>query len=139
MTIMKSRFADLLVGFAIGAVVLGIYAVTAGHAFGSPINSNGPAVFFSVATSTAESVAATNTRILATSTGRTWARIANISANPITCIYGNGIPATVTHGFIIAASSTFSMNQLNEPVYTGAINCISDTAAAASIYVEANQ
>jgi hypothetical protein len=106
--------------------------------FGNAISGSSQ-VFFYVASSTAETVTTSNTTVLATSTGRTWARIANNSANAISCIYKNGAPATVGTGFIIAASSTFEMNQLAEPVYTGAVNCISNNAASATIYVEVNQ
>ena len=98
--------------------------------------------FYSVGTSSTETVPTTNVVVLATSTGRTWARIANVSANPILCTYANSAPAVsggTPKGFIIAASSTFEMNGLAEPVFTGGINCISDTAASAQIYVEANQ
>lgn len=108
-------------------------------AYASTSFNGTPNLFFVVATSTSETVQTTNTLVLATSTGRTWARIANTASNNITCIYNNGAAATINNGFIIAASSTFEMNQLSEPVYTGAVSCISDTGATEKIYIEANQ
>jgi hypothetical protein len=105
--------------------------------YGNIQGQNG--TFYSVGTSTSEVVTSTSGTVLATSTGRTWARIANTSSSSITCIYNNGAPATVANGFIINASSTFSMNGLSEPVYTGGVQCISDNGATEKIYVEANQ
>lgn len=95
--------------------------------------------FYSVGTSSSEGVGSASVIVLATSTGRTWARIGNTSSSSITCIYNNGAPATVANGFIINASSTFEMNGLSEPVYTGGVQCISDNGAKELIYVEANQ
>lgn len=134
--IKRNAIISLLVVLVV-ATILGIFSLP--KAYGSTSFNGTPNLFFSVGTSTAETVGTSNTQILATSTGRTWARIANTGGNAITCIYKNGAAATVTNGFIIAASSTFEMNQLAEPVYTGGVSCISDTGSAASIYVEANQ
>lgn len=107
--------------------------------YGSTSFNGSPSLFFTVATSSAATAGTSSTLVIATSTGRTFLRIANTGANAVTCIYNNGGPATVTNGFIIAASSTFEMNQLNEPVYTGTVQCISDTASSEKLYVEANQ
>lgn len=125
----------VLVALSLGALS---YYSTPKTSFGSAIAGTS-GVFFAVATSTSETVGTANTQVLATSTARTWARIANTGGNAVTCIYKNGAPAALNNGFIVAASSTFEMNQLSEPVYTGSVNCISDTASAATIYVEANQ
>lgn len=127
--------ASLLVGIGLIVSIQSTYAATpvAG------VISAGPNLFYSVGSSTAEVVGTATTRILATSTGRTWTRISNNSANPITCTYKNGAPAIIGQGFIITASSTFSMNQLTEPVYTGTIQCISNTGVAATVFVEVNQ
>lgn len=97
-------------------------------------------VFFSVATSSVQTIGTSNTLLIGTSTGRTWLRISNNSANVVLCRFDNGLPAALpSTGFLLAASSTYEMNQLSEPVYTGAVNCISDTGASATVYVEANQ
>lgn len=100
--------------------------------------AGGPQVFFSTATSTLETVATSNTIVLATSTGRTWAEFSNNSAFPVFCRFDNGALAANNTGFIIVASSTFKMNQLSDPVYTGAVNCIAQ-GGSANFYVEANQ
>jgi hypothetical protein len=124
---------------ALIGIVVGLAGVLAANAYASTSFNGTPSLFFIVATSTSETVGSSSGVVLATSTGRTFARIANTQGNAITCIYDNGAPATINNGFIIAASSTFEMNQLNEPVYTGTVSCISDTGSADKIYVEANQ
>lgn len=93
-------------------------------------------IFYAVGTSTAETVpTAGSVVILATSTGRTWAKFSNNSANPIFCAYG--VPAANNQGFLVPASTTYEMNQLNAPVYTGPVSCIAQ-GAAASVWVQAN-
>ena len=116
--------------FAIIAFISSVQTVKAGP-------EQVPSVFYGVGTSTAETVATSNTRILATSTARTWAKISNNSQYPIFCAYRNGNPAALNQGFLINASSTYEMDGLNSPVYTGAVNCIAQGNAAA-IWVEAN-
>lgn len=132
----KIAYASTFIAILALAWIAFNFNMVSAPAFGNA-NSGGPQVFFSVATSTSETVTS-NVMILATSTGRTWARIANTSGVAVTCIYDNGMAATVNNGFIIAASSTFEMNQLSEPIYTGSVNCISD-GASAKLYIEANQ
>lgn len=129
---------------ALGAVIAagiiflcGVQLAKKNQSFGNFQGQN--STFYSVGTSTSEVVGASSGVVLATSTGRTWARVGNTSSSSITCIYNNGAPATVSNGFIINASSTFEMNGLSEPVYTGALSCISDNGASEKIYVEANQ
>lgn len=132
------------ISIALGTVIAAGIIFFCGIQLGAPKQAYGNiqgqnSTFYSVGTSTSEIAGASSGVVLATSTGRTWARIANTSSSSITCIYNNGAPATVTNGFIINASSTFEMNGLSEPVYTGAVSCISDTASNNKIYVEANQ
>lgn len=107
--------------------------------YGSTSFNGSPSLFFVVATSSPAIAGTSSNLVIATSTGRTFLRIANTGGSAVTCIYNNGGPATITNGFIIAASSTFEMNQLTEPVYTGTVQCISDTASSEKLYVEANQ
>lgn len=127
----------------IGIVVLVILAVVGvaalkptAHATGDFVNGS-PTLLYQIATSGPETVGTSDTVIDGTSTGRTFFSISDNSANPITCNYGK--TSTATSGRIIAASSTFTMNELTEPVYVGAIHCISDTGSAASIFVTANE
>lgn len=120
------------------ATIAGLFLETQ-RAYGSTSFNGSPSLFFSVATSSAALAGTSSTLVIATSTGRTFLRIANTGGIAVTCIYNNGGPATVSNGFIIAASSTFEMNQLNEPVYTGTVQCISDTGSSEKLYVEANQ
>lgn len=137
MTISKKAFG--IISFLLLIAVTLLLIASTGKAYGSTSFNGTPNLFFIVATSTSETVGTSNTLVLATSTGRTFARIANTSSSAVTCLYGNGNAATVNNGFIINASSTFEMNQLSEPVYTGAVSCISDTGASDKIYIEANQ
>lgn len=134
----KQKAVVSLLIVAIIATAFALFVQTT-KVYGSTSFNGTPNLFFVVATSTSETVGTSNTLMLATSTGRTFARIANTSGGAITCIYNNGAPASLNNGFIIAASSTFEMNQLSEPVYTGAVSCISDTSAVEKIYIEANQ
>lgn len=93
-------------------------------------------IFYAVGTSTAETVSASaSTMVLATSTGRTWAKLSNNSSNVIYCSYGT--PAAEFQGFAVPALGIYEMNQLNSPVYTGPVNCIASTTASA-IWVQAN-
>lgn len=131
-----NKILALLAGLMLIAVALSLLAQ---QAHGSTSFNGTPGLFFSVSTSTPINVLTTSTMVIPTSTGRTFARIGNTSGSAITCIYNNGGPATVQNGFVIAASSTFEMNQLNEPVYTGGVQCISDTGSVTKVYVEANQ
>lgn len=138
LTITQKLALALVFAFA----VIGCFSVWSStktkDTFGATLNSGGAPIFYSVATSSAESVGTSNTRILATSTGRTWMKLSNNSAFPIFCAYRNGAPAANNQGFLIAASTTYEMNQLDSPVYTGAVNCIAQ-GGAATIWIEANQ
>lgn len=126
-----------ILSFLIVAIIATIIAISS-KAHGSTSFNGTPNLFFVVGTSSPATLTSSSQVVLATSTGRTWARISNTSATNATCIYANGNPATVNKGFVLAASSTFEMNQLSEPVYTGAVSCISD-GASSILYVEANQ
>lgn len=127
----------------IGAVILAIIAIVGFTVFHSPAQKTGdfvngsPTIMYQIATSGPETVGTSDTIIDATSTGRTFLKIADNSASSITCNYGK--TSTAASGFQVAASSTFEMNQLTEPVYIGAVHCISDTGSAASIYLIANE
>lgn len=132
----REKIITLILLAAIGVTIFTILNVNQTQA--STSFNGTPNLFFVVGTSTPFTLGSSSQVVLATSTGRTWARIANTSGTAATCIYANGKPATISNGFIIAASSTFEMNQLAEPVYTGAVSCISD-GATSNLYIEANQ
>lgn len=134
MKTLKNLTTSLLV-LAIALLVIGFAATEVQHAKAD--TSSVPTVFFKVATSTPETVSASNsTTVLATSTGRTWAKLSNNSPTAIYCTYG--VPAAQFQGFLIQASTTYEMNQLSSPVYAGPVNCIG-VGAAATIWVQANQ
>lgn len=139
-SLMKDIFIKIGIAFCAAVLVLtGVFigGKSAAQTFGNAISGNSN-VFFYVASSSLESVGTSNTVVLASSTGRTWAKFSNNSTIPVFCRYANGAPAALNTGFMILASSTYEMNQLSSPVYTGAINCIAQ-GSAAPFYVEVNQ
>jgi hypothetical protein len=95
-----------------------------------------PGIIYSIATTSVFTVGTSNTLIDATSTGRTYFKIST-NGTPVTCNYTR--PASVTNGFVIAASSSVTMNGLSEPVIASAISCISDTGSSGTITVWANE
>ena len=134
-TIKNALIALLVVAIfatTISAISLGTSANQ--PAFG---DSSYPNSFPKTATSSKETVAATSVDVLATSTSRTWAIVSNTSTNgaPAYCTF-NGSPATAQGGILVAAStSPLVINQSG--LYTGAVNCVSNSTA--TLWVEAVQ
>lgn len=119
--------------FIAGAILL-----TGGRSDDRPVaglTSGSPALQTGVATSSVFTVG-TDTLVLATSTGREWARISTFAV-PITCNYA--LNSGVQTGFVIAASSTHEMNGQTGNVFTGQIKCTSGTGASARVYVQSNE
>lgn len=115
---------------ALGIGVLALIAILFAVIFASQIvKADGSTIntFFSISSSSPEAVGTASTVVVATSTGRTFLKVANLSQVPMYCNYGKS--AVGNQGFLINASSTFTMNGFDEPVYTGSLNCIASSSA----------
>lgn len=120
-----------------GIILITCLGIISAFYFAGTVRADGPVVniFFKVATSSSETVPTTSVTVAATSTGRTFLKLSNDSSNQLFCNYGK--TAIGGQGFIVNASSSYTMNGFTEPVFTGALNCIASSTSA--VYVMANQ
>lgn len=96
--------------------------------------AEGANVMYSINTATSTTVGTGSALVLATSTGRTWALIANDGTGAVTCNYSRA--ASTTTGFQIAAGSTKRLGDAE--LFTGGVFCASATGSNL-VYVLANQ
>lgn len=83
-------------------------------------------------TSTGVAVTTSSTQVLATSTGRSYARISNLSGNAIYCNLDTGKPAVAFSGIMVQATSTLVISDNDSSLYRGAVNCIAVGATAST-------
>ena len=108
-----------LIGIAVGLVLSAFFVVKPTGAF-----SDGP--FYQMTAASSTNIATLSKIVAATTTSRRYLSVGNLSGAAIYCQY-NDVPATVTTGFFIAAST--SKEWVGETLYTGAIRCIAPTSA----------
>lgn len=120
-----------------GIILLAFILISAALVSAESVRADGPVVniFFKIATSSPETVGTASATVAATSTGRTFLKLSNDSSNQLFCNYGKS--AVGNQGFIVNASSSYTMNGYTEPVYTGSVNCIASSTS--QVYVIANQ
>lgn len=97
------------------------------QSFGSNIP---PTTYKNAGASTGVLVTTTSGTVLATSTSRQYAIIANHTGNPIFCNLDNGKPATTYSGVLIGTSTPYVISPELNNLYIGAINCITTQGTA---------
>lgn len=142
---MKSRISDALVIFAFLAVAL----IAGFLVFRTAVKSTVSAVDTSLGgisntighfsnigqygASTGVVVTTSSAQVMATSSSREYAEIANLSSFAIYCNMDNDNSAVLYQGITIFASSTKVLGQ--DFSYTGAVRCISTGNASTTVYV----
>lgn len=131
-----SLAAKLSLAFGLGFFALMVFMLQIYHTPDASADSLDNNYIGRMSTSTAFTVAGTSVQILATSTARSYAIISNDSSVPVYLSLNNGIAATAHSGIFLAASSTYTINNVND--YIGGISAIT-TGSSVQVLVTAAQ
>lgn len=121
----------ILIAFGIAALIVCTAVLTAvlvsnsyksNGVVGSDIGATG---YVTAATSSKMAVTTSDSLVLATSTERQYVLIANPSSNTLFCTLNGGKPAVTGTGITIFASSSLEIKIDTQPIYRGAIRCLS--------------